>query len=52
MRICFLLKIRQEMVEEYKMHHTQVWPEMQDALRATSDHELNEAVQRDVASDR
>jgi L-rhamnose mutarotase len=35
MRICFLLKIRQEKVEEYKKHHAQVWPEMQDALRAT-----------------
>ena len=35
MRICFLLKIRQEKVEEYKKKHTQVWPEMQDALRAT-----------------
>jgi L-rhamnose mutarotase len=27
MRVCFLLKIREEKVEEYKKHHTQVWPE-------------------------
>jgi L-rhamnose mutarotase len=33
--ICFLLKIRQEKVEDYKKIHTQVWPEMQAALRAT-----------------
>lgn len=35
MRVCFLLKIREEKVQEYKEKHTQVWPEMQDALRAT-----------------
>jgi L-rhamnose mutarotase len=33
MRICFLLKVRQEKLEEYKARHAQVWPEMQDALR-------------------
>jgi L-rhamnose mutarotase len=35
MRICFLLKVRQEKVEEYKARHAAVWPEMLDALRAT-----------------
>ncbi|MGA7339685.1 MAG: L-rhamnose mutarotase [Terracidiphilus sp.] len=35
MRICFLLKVREEKVEEYKTRHAQVWPEMLDALRAT-----------------
>ena len=35
MRVCFLLKIRPEKLDEYKARHTQVWPEMQDALRAT-----------------
>jgi L-rhamnose mutarotase len=35
MRICFLLKVRPEMVEEYRMRHSSVWPELQDALRET-----------------
>jgi L-rhamnose mutarotase len=35
MRICFLLKVRREKVEEYKARHAQVWPEMLDALRET-----------------
>jgi L-rhamnose mutarotase len=35
MRICFLLKVREDKVEEYKARHAQVWPEMLDALRAT-----------------
>jgi L-rhamnose mutarotase len=35
MRICFLLKVRPEKVDEYKTRHAQVWPEMLDALRQT-----------------
>lgn len=35
MRICFVLKIRPERVEEYRVRHAHVWPEMQDALRET-----------------
>jgi L-rhamnose mutarotase len=35
MRICFLLKVRPEKVEEYRARHTRVWPEMLDALRQT-----------------
>ncbi len=35
MRICFLLKVRPEKVEEYKARHAHVWPEMLDALRQT-----------------
>ena len=31
-RIGFLLKVRQDMIEEYKAHHRAVWPEMLDAL--------------------
>jgi|ERR1035437_1624562 L-rhamnose mutarotase len=33
MRICFLLQIRPEKLQEYKQCHTQVWPEMLEALR-------------------
>jgi L-rhamnose mutarotase len=35
MRVCFLMKVRPEKVEEYKMRHAQVWPDMLDALRET-----------------
>lgn len=35
MRICFLLKVHWEKVEEYKVRHAQIWPEMLDALRQT-----------------
>ncbi|MBX6768920.1 MAG: L-rhamnose mutarotase [Actinomadura rubrobrunea] len=32
-RVCFLLKVRPDRIEEYKERHRAVWPEMQDALR-------------------
>ena len=32
-RIGFILKVKQDKIEEYKRHHEQVWPEMLDALR-------------------
>lgn len=35
MRICFLLKVRQEKLEEYKARHREVWPQMLEALRET-----------------
>lgn len=34
-RVCFLLKIRAERMEEYKARHQTVWPEMLEALRQT-----------------
>ena len=37
-RVGFLLKVRQDKVEEYKKHHKAVWPEMLDALRRTGWH--------------
>jgi L-rhamnose mutarotase len=33
-RVGFVLKVRQERIEEYREHHTRVWPEMLEALRA------------------
>jgi len=33
MRVCFLLKVRPERVDEYRERHVRVWPELQDALR-------------------
>ena len=32
-RIGFLLKVKPDMIEEYKKHHEAVWPEMLAALR-------------------
>lgn len=37
-RICFLLHVRPERLEEYKQRHKQVWPEMLEALRSTGWH--------------
>jgi L-rhamnose mutarotase len=31
-RIGFLLKVKEEMIEEYKRRHAAVWPEMLDAI--------------------
>ena len=31
-RVGFLLKVRQDRIEEYKAHHRAVWPDMLDAL--------------------
>lgn len=32
-RVGFILKVKQELIEEYKLRHEEVWPEMLDALR-------------------
>lgn len=37
-RIGFLLKVKQDRIEEYKARHKNVWPEMQEALRRTGWH--------------
>ncbi len=37
-RIGFLLKVKEDRIEEYKKHHREVWPEMLDALRRTGWH--------------
>jgi len=34
-RVCFLLKVRQEKLEEYKARHKDVWAEMRQALTET-----------------
>ena len=34
-RVCFLLRVRPDRLEEYKARHRAVWPEMLDALRST-----------------
>ena len=32
-RVAFVLKVRQDRLDEYKARHREVWPEMLDALR-------------------
>lgn len=34
-RVGFLLKVKEDKIDEYKKHHEQVWPEMLDALQRT-----------------
>ena len=34
-RICFLLQVKHERLDEYKRRHREVWPEMLAALRET-----------------
>ncbi|HWM12576.1 MAG TPA: L-rhamnose mutarotase [Solirubrobacteraceae bacterium] len=33
-RVCFILRVRPDRLDEYKQRHRAVWPEMLDALRA------------------
>ena len=37
-RVGFMLKVKQDKIEEYKEHHETVWPEMLDALRESGWH--------------
>jgi len=37
-RICFLLRVKKDRLEEYKARHQAVWPEMLAALRETGWH--------------
>jgi L-rhamnose mutarotase len=34
-RVCFVLQVRPERLDEYREKHRTVWPEMQEALRET-----------------
>jgi L-rhamnose mutarotase len=34
-RICFLLTVQPDKIDEYRTRHAHVWPELQDALRET-----------------
>jgi L-rhamnose mutarotase len=37
-RVCFLLKVRQDRLEEYRRRHEAVWPDMLTALRESGWH--------------
>ena len=34
-RICFVLQVKPERIQEYKERHSAVWPEMKKALQET-----------------
>lgn len=38
MRVCFLLNVRADRLQEYRERHRDVWPEMLDALRESGWH--------------
>jgi L-rhamnose mutarotase len=46
-RIGFSLKVKKDKLEEYKMHHQNVWPEMLEALRETGWHNYSIFVRED-----
>jgi L-rhamnose mutarotase len=37
-RVCFLLKVKADRLEEYRKRHAHVWPDMLEALRETGWH--------------
>jgi len=37
-RVGFMLKVKEDKIDEYVEHHENVWPEMLDALRRTGWH--------------
>jgi L-rhamnose mutarotase len=47
MRICFVLKVRTEKVEEYKHRHALVWPEMLNALEEAGWHNYSLFLRQD-----
>jgi L-rhamnose mutarotase len=46
-RVAFILKVREERLEEYKMHHRTVWPEMLEALRRSGWHNYSLFTRKD-----
>lgn len=37
-RVGFILKVKEELIDEYKRRHEEVWPDMLEALRRTGWH--------------
>ncbi|PYV34222.1 MAG: L-rhamnose mutarotase [Acidobacteria bacterium] len=46
-RVGFMLKVKQDKLQEYKEHHHAVWPEMLDALRRTGWHNYSLFMRKD-----
>jgi L-rhamnose mutarotase len=46
-RIGFVLKVKPQLIAEYRRHHESVWPEMLDALRRTGWHNYSLFIRTD-----
>lgn len=46
-RVGFVLKVREELVDEYKRVHEEVWPEMLDALHRNGWHNYSLFIRQD-----
>lgn len=46
-RICFLLHVKRDRLEEYRQRHAAVWPEMLNALRDAGWHNYSLFLQQD-----
>ena len=46
-RVCFVLRVRPERLEEYKARHRDVWPEMREALSRSGWHNYSLFLQPD-----
>jgi L-rhamnose mutarotase len=46
-RVCFLLKVKQDRLAEYKRRHAQVWPDMLKALSETGWHNYSLFLRQD-----
>ena len=46
-RVCFVLQVKPERLQEYKERHRAVWPEMQNALRETGWHNYSLFLRQD-----
>jgi len=46
-RVCFLLHVRKDLLQEYRERHSHVWPEMLQALRETGWHNYSLYLSRD-----
>jgi L-rhamnose mutarotase len=46
-RICFVLRVRPDRIEEYRSRHRDVWPEMQAALAESGWHNYSLFLRKD-----
>lgn len=46
-RVCFLLRVRPDLLDEYRARHADVWPEMRAALTAAGWHNYSLFLQDD-----
>ena len=46
-RVAFMLKVREDKLEDYRIHHRAVWPEMLDALRRNGWHNYSLFMRKD-----